>query len=61
MKKNEHYFPTIEFLKDPSEKEGWRRVTYDEQGKVKAGGDLPEAAQEAAVGDVEMPDEGPMN
>jgi hypothetical protein len=47
-------------LKDPSEKEGWRRVTYDEHGKVRAGGDLPEAAQEASVGDVEMPDEGPM-
>ncbi|THW87563.1 hypothetical protein D6D15_06599 [Aureobasidium pullulans] len=60
MKKNEHYFPTVEFLKDPSEKEGWRRVTY-EQGKVKAGqGDLPEAGQEAAPGDVDMADEGPM-
>jgi hypothetical protein len=28
MKKNEHYFPTVEWIKDPSESCGWRRVTY---------------------------------
>ncbi|KAL2022584.1 hypothetical protein VTK56DRAFT_4928 [Thermocarpiscus australiensis] len=33
MKKNEHYFPTMELVKDPSEECGWRRVTY-EGGKV---------------------------
>ncbi|KAJ4294754.1 hypothetical protein N0V88_004988 [Collariella sp. IMI 366227] len=33
MKKNEHYFPTAELIKDPSEECGWRRVTY-EHGKV---------------------------
>ncbi|KAK4125449.1 trypsin-like serine protease [Parathielavia appendiculata] len=33
MKKNEHYFPTMELIKDPSEECGWRRVTY-EGGKV---------------------------
>nr|POE93409.1 pro-apoptotic serine protease [Quercus suber] len=26
MKKNEHYFPTVEFVKDPAVREGWRRV-----------------------------------
>ncbi|KAK0629665.1 trypsin-like cysteine/serine peptidase domain-containing protein [Bombardia bombarda] len=33
MKKNEHYFPTMEWLKDPAEECGWRRVTY-EGGKM---------------------------
>lgn len=33
MKKNEHYFPTMEWIKDPSDPCGWRRVTY-EGGKV---------------------------
>ena len=32
MKKNDHYFPTMEWIKDPAEACGWRRVTY-EQGK----------------------------
>lgn len=29
IKKNEHYFPTMEFIKDPSEPCGWRRQTYE--------------------------------
>lgn len=33
MKKNDHYFPTMDWIKDPSESSGWRRVTY-EQGKA---------------------------
>ncbi|EFQ27733.1 PDZ domain-containing protein [Colletotrichum graminicola M1.001] len=33
MKKNEHYFPTTEWIKDPAEACGWRRKTY-EGGKV---------------------------
>lgn len=36
MKKNDHYFPTTEWIKDPKEKDGWRRVTY-EQGKAVEG------------------------
>ena len=36
MKKNEHYFPTVEWIKDPSHPVGWRRVTY-EGGKVYPG------------------------
>jgi hypothetical protein len=36
MKKNDHYFPTMEWIKDPSETSGWRRVTY-EQGKIVQG------------------------
>lgn len=34
LKKNEHYFPTNEFIKDESVREGWRRVAY-EDGKAK--------------------------
>ncbi|KAH6632767.1 trypsin-like cysteine/serine peptidase domain-containing protein [Chaetomium tenue] len=33
MKKNDHYFPTMELIKDPKEECGWRRITY-EGGKV---------------------------
>jgi hypothetical protein len=29
MKKNEHYFPTIEYLKDPEETLGWKRITHN--------------------------------
>lgn len=36
MKKNDHYFPTMEWIKDPSETCGWRRVTY-EDGKAVEG------------------------
>ncbi|KAK4180884.1 putative protease [Triangularia setosa] len=37
MKKNEHYFPTVELIKDPKEETGWRRVTYEGGGKVVQG------------------------
>ncbi|KAF2173767.1 hypothetical protein M409DRAFT_16040 [Zasmidium cellare ATCC 36951] len=36
MKKNEHYFPTVEFVKDSSVREGWRRIMY-EGGEKKVG------------------------
>lgn len=29
MKKNDHYFPTMEWIKDASESCGWRRVAYE--------------------------------
>lgn len=29
MKKNEHYFPTMEYIKDDTEKIGWRRVVHE--------------------------------
>ncbi|KAG9259266.1 PDZ-like domain-containing protein [Emericellopsis atlantica] len=29
MKKNDHYFPTMEWIKDSNEVCGWRRVTYE--------------------------------
>ncbi|KAI9703958.1 MAG: hypothetical protein M1820_005740 [Bogoriella megaspora] len=36
MKKCEHYFPTVEFIKDEQERCHWRKVTY-EGGKEKQG------------------------
>ncbi|KAJ9158085.1 Trypsin-like serine protease [Coniochaeta hoffmannii] len=38
MKKNEHYFPTMEWLKDPSDPCGWRRVTYEGGKQVQGEG-----------------------
>ncbi len=35
MKKNEHYFPTVEWIKDPAEQCGWRRVAYEHGQAVK--------------------------
>lgn len=29
MKRNDHYFPTMEWIKDSAEPCGWRRVTYE--------------------------------
>lgn len=55
MKKNEHYFPTMEWIKDTSDPCGWRRVTYEGgkqvQGEGTEGG-LPVA--EDAEPDVDM-------
>lgn len=54
MKKNEHYFPTMEWIKDASAPNGWKRVTY-EDNKVHEGepseGLLPLAGEDN--GDVE--------
>ena len=36
MKKNEHYFPMMEWIKDPAAESGWRQVTY-EHGKAVPG------------------------
>lgn len=38
MKKNEHYFPTMEWIKDASDPVGWRRVTYDGGQKISGEG-----------------------
>lgn len=29
MKKNEHYFPTIEYVKDKSEELGWKKIIHE--------------------------------
>lgn len=52
MKKNDHYFPTTEWIKDSDEPCGWRRVTYEGnavfQGEATDG--VPAVAAEADVG-----------
>jgi hypothetical protein len=52
MKKNEHYFPTMEFVKDDGEKEGWKRIMYEKDGtkKVGQGEILPEVLEEGVTG-----------
>ncbi|KFA67729.1 hypothetical protein S40285_00945 [Stachybotrys chlorohalonatus IBT 40285] len=51
MKKNDHYFPTMEWTKDSSEPCGWRRVTYEGddviQGEATDG--VPPVAEDAAI------------
>ena len=37
MKKNEHYFPTVEYVKDSSEPEGWK-VAELRGGSVRVSG-----------------------
>ena len=56
MKKNEHYFPTVEYVKDASEANGWRVRSWGEEGGVQdaAGGVMDEgtaAADETGGGD----------
>jgi S1-C subfamily serine protease len=56
MKKNEHYFPMMEFQKVKNEgtAEGWRRVTYEENGM---GAKKEGAVQEGEVVDLGMGEE----
>ncbi|KAL1898769.1 hypothetical protein Sste5346_003175 [Sporothrix stenoceras] len=56
MKKNEHYFPTVEWIKDKEVPCGWRRVTYEGGGKV-VDGEPAEGVVVPAVednGDIEV-------
>lgn len=60
MKKNEHYFPTVEFVKDPNDESGlgWKKIVHeaDKKGKGMLGGEvLPDA------GDVEAEADGPVD
>jgi len=36
MKKNDHYFPMSEYIKDPNSPEGWKTICY-ERGEEKRG------------------------
>ncbi|KAI9809227.1 MAG: hypothetical protein M1825_002518 [Sarcosagium campestre] len=54
MKKNDHYFPTIEFIKDANEACGWKRQTYEHGSPHKGILALPsETADEGAGQSVE--------
>jgi pro-apoptotic serine protease NMA111 len=54
MKKNEHYFPTIEYVKDAEEPLGWKKIIHEcdnggarEVDEIGAGeADVEEAAEE---------------
>ena len=58
MKKDEHYFPTVEYVKDPSEPNGWKVRSFGERGGVEdpSGAVMdegPAAGDDADGGDVE--------
>ena len=36
MKKNDHYFPMSEYVKDPTRPAGWKTISYDSKGKKRA-------------------------
>lgn len=50
IKKNEHYFPTLEYIKDPSSPLGWKKIIHGSD----EGGAIDEPAPEADVEDVDM-------
>lgn len=59
MKKNEHYFPTVEYLKDAREANGWRVKSWGEKGGVQdAGGGVMDegiaAGNDNGGGDVDI-------
>ena len=59
MKKNEHYFPTVEYVKDSREANGWRVRSWGEKGGVQdaAGGVMDEgtvAGDDNGVGDLDV-------
>lgn len=59
MKKNEHYFPTVEYMKDSREANGWRVRSWGEKGGVQdaAGGVMDEgtaAGDDNGGGDVDV-------
>lgn len=50
MKKNDHYFPMSEYIKDPSTPAGWRTISYDKAGSASDGVPDPDAMQEGYEG-----------
>lgn len=50
MKKNEHYFPTMEFVKDASESCGWRRVVFGAEGEGAGAGGVGAGMDEGGGG-----------
>ncbi|KAF2271276.1 Pro-apoptotic serine protease NMA111 [Westerdykella ornata] len=50
MKKNEHYFPTIEFVKDAGEPLGWRKIIHEcDEGGSRDGGMVEEMEVDGSV------------
>lgn len=50
MKKNEHYFPTMEFVKDPSEPCGWKRLSYENGEEVQGVANLTSENMDEGAG-----------
>jgi len=50
MKKCEHYFPTVEYIKDPTERIGWKKVVHEAEkgGEDEAIGGIMDEAGEGA-------------
>lgn len=53
MKKNEHYFPTMEIVKDKDEELGWKKIVHEADKKG-----MGEEVLEGAMVDVEGAVEG---
>lgn len=56
MKKNDHYFPMMEWIKDDKEACGWRRVTYEGSDvfKGEATDGVPAVVEETETEDAQM-------
>lgn len=50
MKKNEHYFPTMEFVKDPGEPCGWKRLSYENGEEVQGVANLTSENMDEGAG-----------
>ena len=50
MKKNEHYFPTMEFVKDEKEECGWRRTVFEVGDGAKGSKKVQEASLDLGAG-----------
>lgn len=50
MKKNEHYFPTMEFVKDPTEACGWKRLSYENGEEVRGVANLTSENMDEGAG-----------
>lgn len=50
MKKNEHYFPTMEFVKDATEPCGWKRLSYENGEQVKGVANLTSENMDEGAG-----------
>ena len=50
MKKNEHYFPTMEFVKDAAEACGWKRLSYENGEAVRGVANLTSENMDEGAG-----------
>jgi len=50
MKKNDHYFPTVDWIKDPNEPISWKRITYDSGKKDGAASSEADGVEDVTAG-----------